>query len=59
MRNRQVHLDFHTSGALKVGEKFSKEQNIGVFLGGFCGFLTRENLGQKKRSPAPPSFLCY
>ena len=26
MRNRQVHLDFHTSGALKVGEKFSKEQ---------------------------------
>ncbi len=26
MRNRQVHLDFHTSGLLKVGEKFSKEQ---------------------------------
>ncbi len=26
MRNRQVHLDFHTSGLLEVGNKFSKEQ---------------------------------
>ncbi len=26
MRLRQVHLDFHTSGLLKVGNKFSKEQ---------------------------------
>ncbi len=26
MRLRQVHLDFHTSPLLKVGEKFSKEQ---------------------------------
>lgn len=26
MRNRQVHLDFHTSGLLTVGDKFSKEQ---------------------------------
>ncbi|MBE6791791.1 MAG: beta-galactosidase [Ruminococcaceae bacterium] len=26
MRNRQVHLDFHTSPLLTVGDKFSKEQ---------------------------------
>lgn len=26
MRKRQVHLDFHTSGLLTVGDKFSKEQ---------------------------------
>lgn len=26
MRNRQVHLDFHTNGTLKVGYNFSKEQ---------------------------------
>ncbi len=26
LRLRQVHLDFHTSGLLKVGERFSKEQ---------------------------------
>ena len=26
LRKRQVHLDFHTNGTLKVGNKFSKEQ---------------------------------
>ena len=26
IRNRQVHLDFHTNGTLPVGKKFSKEQ---------------------------------
>ena len=40
MRNRQVHLDFHTSGALKVGEKFSKEQFISQLRNGHIDSIT-------------------
>lgn len=40
MRNRQVHLDFHTSGALKVGEKFSKEQFISQLKNGHLDSIT-------------------
>ena len=40
MRNRQVHLDFHTSGALKVGEKFSKEQFISQLKNGHIDSIT-------------------
>ncbi len=40
MRNRQVHLDFHTSGALQVGEKFSKEQFISQLKNGHLDSIT-------------------
>ena len=40
MRNRQVHLDFHTSGALRVGEKFSKEQFRSQLINGHIDSIT-------------------
>ncbi len=40
MRNRQVHLDFHTNGALPVGKKFSKEQFQAALKAGHVDSIT-------------------
>ena len=40
MRNRQVHLDFHTSGLLSVGENFSKEQFQSALKAGHVDSIT-------------------
>ena len=40
MRKRQVHLDFHTSGLLPVGKKFSKEQFQAALKAGHVDSIT-------------------
>ena len=40
LRKRQVHLDFHTSGALPVGNKFSKEQFQSALKAGHVNSIT-------------------
>ncbi len=40
LRKRQVHLDFHTSGLLTVGEKFSKEQFRRALIEGHIDSIT-------------------
>ncbi len=40
LRNRQVHLDFHTSGLLPVGKKFSKEQFQSALKAGHVNSIT-------------------
>lgn len=40
MRNRQVHLDFHTNGTLKVGYKFSKDQFQSALTTGHVDSIT-------------------
>ena len=40
MRNRQVHLDFHTSGLLSVGKEFSKEQFAAMLKAGHVDSIT-------------------
>ncbi len=40
MRNRQVHLDFHTNGTLPVGKKFSKEQFQAALKAGHVDSIT-------------------
>lgn len=40
LRKRQVHLDFHTSGLLDVGTKFSKEQFQSALKAGHVNSIT-------------------
>ena len=40
IRKRQVHLDFHTSGLMPVGEKFSKEQFQAALKAGHVNSIT-------------------
>ncbi len=40
LRKRQVHLDFHTSGLLNVGDKFSKEQFQSALKAGHVNSIT-------------------
>ncbi len=40
IRNRQVHLDFHTNGTLPVGKKFSKEQFQAALKAGHVDSIT-------------------
>lgn len=40
LRKRQVHLDFHTSGLLTVGNKFSKEQFKSALKAGHIDSIT-------------------
>ena len=40
IRKRQVHLDFHTSGLLEVGTKFSKEQFQAALRAGHVNSIT-------------------
>ncbi len=40
MNKRQVHLDFHTNGTLKVGHNFSKEQFCSALKAGHVNSIT-------------------
>ncbi len=40
IRKRQVHLDFHTSGTMPVGKKFSKEQFQAALKAGHVNSIT-------------------
>lgn len=40
LRNRQVHLDFHTNGTMPVGKKFSKEQFQAALKSGHVDSIT-------------------